>query len=282
NIARGYRSPNIAEISAKGVHPGTGFQQLGNADFKPEFNLQQDIGVFFKGQHVSISAEIFNNSLSNYIYNEKLLSVFGGDSIFLQGGNAYPVFKFRQTSAQLYGGEFSLDIHPHPLDWLHFENTVSLIYAYNRGGDGAKITDSTKYLPFIPPFHTNSELQADFKKRLGCFHSIFIKFSVQYFADQNRAYLAYGTETKTQGYTLMNCGIGADVKNKKGKVLFTFNVNGNNLADVAYQSNMSRLKYFDNYPVNGTGRSGIFNMGRNWSFKIVVPIACTMNSKKTT
>ena len=47
NIARGFRAPNIAEISANGVHPGTNFYQLGNPDFKPEFSLQEDIGFVF-------------------------------------------------------------------------------------------------------------------------------------------------------------------------------------------------------------------------------------------
>ena len=34
NMAKGYRAPNAAEVSAKGVHPGTGFEQLGDADRK--------------------------------------------------------------------------------------------------------------------------------------------------------------------------------------------------------------------------------------------------------
>ena len=38
--------------------------------------------------------------------------------------------------AVLHGMEASLDIHPHPLDWLHFENSVSVIYAENKGGNG--------------------------------------------------------------------------------------------------------------------------------------------------
>ncbi len=272
NVARGYRSPNIAEISAKGVHPGTGFEQLGNANFKPEFSLQEDIGVFFGSEHISGSIEVFNNVINNYIYNEKLQSIQGGDSIYRQNGNPYPVFKFKQTTAQLYGGEFSFDIHPHPLDWLHFENSASLIYAANLGGNGAVISDSTKYLPYIPPFHTNSELRADFKKKIACFSSLFIKAGVQYYAAQNRAYLAYATETKTPGYALFDAGVGATVVNKKGKTLFSLNIVASNLTDLAYQSNMSRLKYFDNYPVNGTGRSGIYSMGRNISFKIVIPI----------
>ncbi|MGZ4041698.1 MAG: TonB-dependent receptor [Bacteroidia bacterium] len=272
NIGRGYRAPNISEISAKGIHPGTGFLQLGDANFKPEFSLQEDLGLFFESKHISGSIEVFNNIISNYIYNERLVGLWGNDSNFIQNGNLYPVYKFTQTKAHLYGGEFSFDIHPHPLDWLHIENSVSMIYATNLGGNGSHVTDSTRYLPFIPPFHTNTEVRGDFKKQVGCFAGIFIKVGVQYYAAQIRVYSAYRTETKTPGYTLLDAGIGTKVINKKGATLFSITINGSNLADVAYQNNMSRLKYFDNYPVNGTGRSGIYSMGRNISFKLIVPI----------
>lgn len=281
NVSRGYRAPNVAEISARGVHPGTGYQQLGDANFKPEFNLQEDVGIFFNTLHISGSAEAFNNVISHYIYNEKLLSALGGDSIYTEGGNTYQVFKFRQTRARLYGAEFSFDIHPHPLDWLHFENTASFIYGSNLGGSGVLITDSTRYLPFIPPLHTNSELRADFKKTLGFLSEIFIKVGLQYYAAQRRVYSAYGTETATPGYTLLDAGLGANIVNKKGATLCTFSVLASNLTDLAYQSNMSRLKYFDNYPNNYTGRSGIYNMGRNISFKLVLPLNTRLPSRRT-
>ncbi len=272
NIARGYRAPNISEISAKGVHPGTGYQQLGDANFKPEFSLQEDAGLFLNSEHISAGIELFNNMISNYIYNEKLLSLNGGDSIYTEAGNSYQVFKFRQTKAQLYGGEFNFDIHPHPLDWLHFENTASFIYAVNLGGNGLVITDSTKYLPYIPPFHTNSELRADLKKKIACFSSVYFKVGLQYFAAQDKFYSAYGTETRTEGYTLLDAGMGFDISTKKGTTLCSVTISANNLTDATYQSNMSRLKYFDNYPANHTGRSGIYNMGRNFSFKLVIPV----------
>lgn len=272
NIARGFRAPNISEISASGVHPGTGFDQLGNANFKPEFSLQEDVGIFYDNNHISTSVEVFNNDISNYIFNEKLQSAHGGDSTMMQAGGKYPVFKFQQTNAQLYGGEARIDIHPHPLDWLHFENTLSVVYALNLGGNGIKTTDSTKYLPYIPPVHTNSELHAEFKKKVGCFSNIYLKIGVQWYATQNRCFLAYNTETKTSGYTLLNAGIGSKIKNKAGRTLFTLGIFGTNLTDVAYQSNMSRLKYFDNYPNNYTGRTGIYSMGRNISFKLTIPL----------
>ena len=279
NVARGFRAPNISEISAKGVHPGTGFEQLGDANFKPEFNLQEDIGIFFDTHHVSVSAEIFSNTIDNYIFNQKLQSLTGGDSLYVEAGNNYPVYKFKQTKAQLFGGEARIDIHPHPLDWLHFENSISLVYAINKGGNGAVINDSNKYLPFIPPVHTTSELRAEFRKKIGCFQHLYIKVGMQYYADQNRAFLAYHTETKTPGYTLFDAGFGTDVCTKKGNTICTLGIFVTNLTDVAYQSNMSRLKYFDSYPNNGTGRSGIYSMGRNFSFKLSFPLEIKLKEK---
>lgn len=272
NVARGYRAPNISEISAKGVHPGTGFQQLGDENLKPEFSLQEDIGLFYDNEHISASAELFHNVISNYIFNQKLDSKFGGDSIYIESGNAYPVFKFIQTKAQLIGGEARVDIHPHPLDWLHFENSVSFVYATNLGGNGAIINDSTRFLPFIPPLHVSSELHAEFKKSVACFSDVFFKVGVHYYAEQNRAFLFANTETKTPAYTLVDAGFGASVKNKKDKEVLKLGVFVTNALDVAYQSHMNRLKYFDDYPNNGSGRSGIFNMGRNISFKLFIPI----------
>jgi iron complex outermembrane receptor protein len=128
--------------------------------------------------------------------------------------------------------------------------------------------------------HTISELRADIKKKVRCFSSIFIKAGVQWYNAQENFYSAYGTETRTPGYTLIDAGLGANVVNKKDQILFTISILGTNLANVAYQSNMNRLKYFDNYPVNGTGRSGIYNMGRNISFKMVMPF--DLSRKKDT
>jgi iron complex outermembrane recepter protein len=269
NIGRGFRAPNISEISANGVHPGTNIYQIGNPDFKPEFSLQEDLGIFYSSYHVNGSAEIFNNNISNYILNQKLLDHLGNDSIIIKGDQT---FKFQQAQAQLFGSEASLDIHPHPLDWLHFENSISIVYALNKGGNGIHVTDSSRYLPSIPPLHTNSQLRADIKKKFRHFSSLYIKLEMEYYAKQKRAYLANNTETPTAGYNLFNAGMGADITNSSGKVLFSIHISVNNITNVAYQSHLSRLKYFEQYPGNWTGRNGIFDMGRNIGFKIDVPL----------
>jgi len=270
NIGRGYRAPNISEISANGVHPGTNIYQIGNPDFKPEFNWQEDLGVEFNSTHVTINADVFNNDIQNYIYNQKLQNAQGGDSVIVPNNQT---FKFVAARAKLYGGEFSVDIHPHPWDWLHFENSLSVVYARNRGVAGeSKISDSAKYLPFIPPLHTISELRANIKKAGKTFANAFVKAQFEIYAKQDRVYLENNTETPTAGYQLFNAGFGTDILNKHGKTLFTVSFLGNNLFNVAYQSGLNRLKYFEPYPGNFTGHNGIYNMGRNFSLKVDVPL----------
>jgi iron complex outermembrane receptor protein len=275
NIGRGFRAPNISEISANGVHPGTSIYQLGNLNFKPEFNLQQDIGINYNTPHITINAEVFNNNITNYIFNQKLLNNKGEDSVIVPGNQT---FQFQAARAHLYGAELSFDIHPHPLDWLHFENSLSVVYAYNKGVSNQKqVPDSGKYLPFVPPLHTSSELRGNFKKLSTHISNAFLKVQLENYAAQKRAYLAYGTETPTAGYQLVNAGFGADITSRKGKPVLTFSVIANNLFDVAYQSHLNRLKYFEPYPGNSTGRSGIYNMGRNISFKLNIPLSFNNN-----
>ena len=269
NIARGFRAPNIAEISADGVHPGTNIYQVGGTDLKPEFSLQEDIGMEFTSKHISVNVSVFNNDIANYIYNQKELNASGTDSM---KDNA-TVFKFQATHARLYGGEASIDIHPHPLDWLHFENSISLVYGVNEGGDGVLVNDRNKYLPLIPPVHGISELRANFKHPRKFLQNTFFKLQVEAYASQNRVYLANNTETATPGYTLFNAGIGSDITNHSGKTILNVSVFGNNLFNVAYEDHLSRLKYFEPYPDDPRGHSGIYNMGRNIGVKVSVPIS---------
>jgi iron complex outermembrane receptor protein len=87
---------------------------------------------------------------------------------------------------------------------------------------------------------------------------------------QSKPFFAYNTETATPGYTLLNSGIGTDIVNKKEKTIFNIHFAGINLTNAAYQNHLSRLKYTDVNMV--TGRAGVFNMGRNFSLKINIPL----------
>jgi iron complex outermembrane receptor protein len=273
NIARGFRAPSIAELSANGPDPGSQIYHVGNSNFKPEFSLQEDIGAFLTLPNVSASVELFTNSIQNYIFQEQILDASGNPVRVDADGTVDPTgpyskFTYVQSKARIQGGEFSLDIHP--ISWLHFENSMSLTYGTNLG-NGGKVPDSLKYLPFIPPLHTHSELRANFTKGFDHIKGLYAFVGFDHYSAQNRFFAAYGTETYTAGYNLLSAGFGGNITNKTGNTLMSLFIEGTNLANVNYQSNMSRLKYFDNQNVPAGVQPGIFNMGRNISFKVVVP-----------
>lgn len=268
NLSRGYRAPNIAEISSNGVHPGTNIYQIGNSSFDPEFSLQEDIGFAFSSKYAVINLSIFNNTISNYIFNQRLLSVNGGDSVIVPGNQTY---KFQQGKVNLYGGELSIDIHP--IKPLHFENSISVVYGVNKDVDPKIKSDSNKYVPFIPPLHGVSELKYDFDMKSAHLVDGFVKIQLAYYAKQDRVYLTDNTETETPGYALVNAGIGAGFTNKKNKTIFNLYLMANNIFDVAYQDHLSRLKYFEPYPDDPRPHHGIYNMGRNVSVKLDFPLS---------
>jgi iron complex outermembrane receptor protein len=271
NVSRGFRAPNISEISSNGVHPGTNIYQIGNADFKPEFSLQEDAGIVYSSKYAVIELNLFNNLIHNYIYNQKLIGANGQDSVMIPGNTTY---KFQSARAHLYGAEFSIDLHP--FKSIHFENSVSAVYAINKGVAGKAVADSEKYLPFIPPLHGISELRFDFDiKSMSVKHG-FAKLQLEYYANQDRVYSANGTETRTPGYTLTNASIGGNFVSKEGKTIFSLYLMANNIFDVAYWDHLSRLKYFYGNYKNPSASDdprehGIYGMGRNISFKLDFP-----------
>ena len=59
----------------------------------------------------------------------------------------------------------------------------------------------------------------------------------------------------------------ANVKAFNRKDFMNIYISAENLSDVAYQSHLSRLKYAPQNPLSG--RSGVYNMGRNLSLKVI-------------
>jgi len=276
NIARGFRAPSIAELSANGPDPGSQIYHVGNSNFKPEFSVQEDIGAFLTLPGVSASVELFNNNIQNYIFQQQQLNPDGTPAVN-PAFPLYSIFTYVQSKARINGGEVSLDIHPLP--WLHFQNSLSLTYGQNLG-NGGKVPDSLKYLPFIPPLHTHSELRGTFSKGFSKFKNLYAFVGFDHYDAQNRFFSAYGTETYTAGYNLLSAGLGGDLVNQAGQSIVKLFIEGTNLANVNYQSNMSRLKYFDNAVTAPGVQRGIFNMGRNISFKVIVPFDLSPKNKQ--
>jgi len=265
NLARGFRAPNMAELGSNGAHEGTNRYEVGNKDLTSETSFQVDAGIELNTEHLSLGASFFNNAINNYIFFEKVPALNGGDSLVTVDGDDFYLFRFVQQNANLYGMELSVDIHPHPLDWLHIENSFSFVR-----GILSKPIEGNRNIPFIPAARLLSELRFDlFQQQHNLLRNTYFKVEMDHNFVQLHAFTSFNTESRTAPYTLLNAGLGTDIT-RKGKTILSLYIVAANLTDLAYQNHLNRLKYTDGNLV--TGRTGVFNMGRNFSFKLNVPL----------
>ena len=267
NISRGFRAPNIAEAGSDGIHDGTPFYEIGDPTLKAESSVQLDATLGMNNEDISAEINPFVNKINNYIFPSKLQSVHGGDSLredFTSGLPPGTTFKYIAGDAILSGGEIVLNIHPHSMSWLSLNNSFSFIRAIQLNQ-----SDSTKYLPYTPPQKLASTLIFSYRRINDYFKNVSIRIGIENYFTQDKIYYKFGNETITPGYTLLNAGFNTDIYSSR-KNIFSLFFAVNNLTNVAYQSNMSRLKYGDEN--NVTGRIGVYNMGRNFSLKLIIPI----------
>ena len=262
NVARGFRAPSVPEISSNGEHAGTFRYEIGNINQQSEVSLQNDLGLTFENSSLYIDVNLFSNRINHYTFSERVQNISGKDSNI----NGVPVFRYQQGNARLLGLEAVVTYNPASARWFSFTQSYSSVNGVNLSAKN----DSAKYLPFMPPPRWLSNIKLT-KNTLGKHvRNTYFSVELEHNQQQNNALLAYNTETKTPAYSLVNVGTGATITNLKKKALFSIYLNVNNLLDNTYQSHQSRLKYLD---VNQTtGRQGVYNMGRNISVKVLVPI----------
>jgi iron complex outermembrane receptor protein len=272
NAARAFRAPSIPELASNGAHEGTTRYEYGNIDLRSETSMQVDAGFEFNSLHASFNISGYHNNFSNFIFYRKLSNAVGTDSLVDVDGESLTAFTFDQRAAVLSGMEVTVDIHPHPLDWLHIANTFSFV----SGRFKNKIENSS-FLPFMPAPRLLTELRAQFNQGQGTIRNGYAQLTLDNNFAQDNIFAAYNTETATPGYTLLGLGLGADFYSNRQARLFSLFFSASNLTDVAYQQHLSRLKYT---AVNeATGRMGVFNMGRNFSIRLLVPLQFPIHVK---
>ena len=278
NLARGFRTPNISELASNGVHEGSLRYEIGNQNLKAEYSLQADLGVDFTSRYFSAQLALFANRIDNYIFTHRVAEEIE---------EGYLTYAYTQGDARLLGFEVGVDLHP--IHSVHFSNTFSYVDA-RLTSHHSPLTSDNKYLPFTPAPKWSSELKWELfhhthstvsphamheyrhahPKSGVALNNLYLAAGLDCYLKQTHIYRADDTETETPGYALLSLSAGTDIM-LRSKKLAEFYITADNLLNKAYQNHLSRLKYADENVV--TGRRGVYNMGRNITFKIVVPIA---------
>lgn len=227
NLATGFRAPNLAELTSDGVHHGSNRYEIGNSELDNEQNFQTDLALEYKSEHLELFVNGFYNVVNDYIYLSPNGTVIDGTA----------AYDYVQNDAKLYGGEIGFHLHPHPLDWLHFESSFETVTGKQNNG---------LYLPLIPANSINNTIRVEYDTNWFQQGYAFVKLQST-FKQSNVGYF----ETPTDGYNLLSAGLGGTIQVFKNDL--TISVSGNNLTDKSYINHLSRLK-----------NDGIFNIGRNF------------------
>jgi iron complex outermembrane receptor protein len=265
NIARGYRSPNITEIASNGLDPGAHIYYLGNLHFSPEFSLQEDVGFNGDFDDWWIGVNVFNNVIQHYIYEDQAVDASGNPLVIVPGNKT---FQFRQTNAQLYGGDAELRLHPGQWNGLYVDADFTCVYGYNRNPRYKETGDEGEYLPFIPPPRLLGGIGYNHALASGALRSLAFRMEIDHNWSQDRYLGLFQTETPTHAHTLFNVTAHTDLRYDKRRTM-QLQVQVNNFLNTAYQSHLSRLQYFEYFTASPNGRLGIFEMGRNVCVKMI-------------
>jgi len=230
NIASGFRSPNISELTQNGIHQAR-FER-GDIDLKAQRNYQLDLNYHFHIANLVFDISPFYNSVNDFIY-----IVQTDEDAPIGDGK---IWQYVQNDALLYGGEIALDYHPN--NWLGLHSN----YTYTRGElkDGGNLTQ-------IPQNRYVAEVKLQ-QSKLGVLDNPYFVLNFSSFQSQDNL---GQSETYTPGYELFNVNIGSEIS--MGKQSFDWYVSVNNVFDTVYMDHLSSLKQLD---LNNIGRNIVFGL----------------------
>ena len=233
NLASGFRAPNLAELTSNGEHEGTNRYEVGDPNLENEQNVQLDVSAGFRNKHVEIFGSGFYNLVNNYIFIEPT-GMMIEDSF---------VFNYKQNDAYLYGGEFGLHLHPHPLDWLNLESSFESVVG--------RLKNVESDLPLIPANTVSNTFRVEFEDG-SLRKQTYVFLGMRNTLKQSNI---SEFETPTPGYTLFNTGVGGTLQFEQLQLDLGLSVT--NLFNTTYIAHLSRLKV-----------DGIPNMGRNLKLSV--------------
>ena len=244
NTAYTERAATFQELYANGPHIATNSFDVGDPNLDSEKSFSVDLSLRKKTGRVTGSIGIFYNHFNGYI------GQFADGTTADVDGELLPVFNYRATDADFFGGEAEVSFHllepveaappadgkgavlpPRPRHALHLDLKADYVHATD--------TISDTPLPRIPPFRASAALNYE-GERLSA------GIEGQFVARQNRV---ADFETATDSYFLLNANIGYRIP--MGRTEASLYVKGVNLTNAEARVHSSFLK--DIAPLGGRG-----------------------------
>jgi len=232
------RAPQIQELYSKGIHDATHSYELGDANLNKEISYNLDLGYRFNTDWVKAEVNLFQNWVSNYIYQQRTGAVFNEESESIEDfctspGACLPVVQSRQADATFKGFESKLVF---PLMENHYGLVdLTLFGDYTRGefANGNNV-------PRMPPLRYGFAL--DYAKSAWSANLRLTRAEPQNHPGQ--------FDTDTPGYVLLGVGTQYKVKDFHQADLLLF-ARGSNLLNENIRNSTSYLRNFAPEPGRG-------------------------------
>ncbi len=198
NIAQGFRTPNLDDVSKLGPGKGKSFFDVPNADTKPEKTLSIDGGfkIFSNGLRANVFG--FYNSIKDLLVRQP--AEFNGATFVIEEGDTLAVFH-KENTGKAYTTGIALN--------AEFSVTPDLVLLGNLSYTYGQNTSNSEALSSIPPFGGLLGLRWRQNKYWAELHSRFA-------AEQTRLSLEDQADLRipeggTPGWYTLNLKLGTDI-----------------------------------------------------------------------
>lgn len=254
NASTAWRSPQVNELYANGLHHGAARIERGNAAMQPERSYHIASNVNYTTSFLDIDAGVYLKNIQGFIF----LRPDFPPELTIRG--AFPVFSYNQTDARLHGLDFNATAHL--LKHIDLTMRASILRAWDL-----KANDWIIQMP-------SDRIDALLSYRLGNagnIHDTYFSLTGSFVARQSRVPLKGNIEIPDTNPVVMQSdylappseyfltGIEMGTKIKMGHQACTLILGVTNLFDISYREYMNAFRYFSD------------EMGRNISLRLHIP-----------
>ena len=228
NLNAGYllRAPEVNELYSSGLHQGVSGIEEGNRNLDSEKSLKIILtNDWSLREKLFLQAIIYFQHLNDFIFLEPQ------DSFRLTIRGAFPVFEYKQTDANIYGGDFLMTYEA----GNHLKFTAK--YAIVRGDD---IRNHIALIN-IPSDNIFASINYSFTNK-NAFENSFISLNGTYTFKQWRVTAEQDFLPPPEAYFLLGMKAGTSLQFKNSSLKFTFIID--NLLNQKYRDYLNRLRYF--------------------------------------
>ncbi len=232
NTGYAVRNPGINELYSNGLHQGVSGIEEGDVNLKPENAVKNTLEyAWLPNTTFTFKALAYHQHFRDYIYLNPQ------DEIRPTIRGAFPVFKYKQTDANIYGLDLSTQF---TIRNLFF---AQLKYSYLRGQD----TDNDIPLIFMPPNRIFGSLTYRSNKSIKFGKSIKleeteIEINNRQVFEQKNILVEQDFAPPPKGYNLLGAKISTNAIFKTYKLRFF--AKAENIFNVQYRDYLNRHRYF--------------------------------------